>query len=95
MHATSDDGDRILFQPEDRDEELVLFQLFSALEPPDCWFTFEVADYPGLDAELARTAADDGPFAPGTRALIVIAPDGPEQLDWGEPSLEVGDEYRR
>lgn len=73
MLASSDSG-RIAFQPEDRREEQVLYRLFSLVEPPDCWFTLDVAEYDDLDEGFARRAANDGPFAPGTRALVVDAP---------------------
>ncbi|WP_255198021.1 hypothetical protein [Halorarius litoreus] len=79
MFASSTPGDLIAFQPENRAEELVLFRLFSRVEPPDCWLTHDVDVYEGLDEDLAREAATDGSFAPGTRALVVVAPEIAEE----------------
>lgn len=74
MRASSD-GERIAFQPEDGREERVLYRLFSTVEPPRCWFTFDLENYEHLDEGFAERAANDGPFAPGTRALVVTAPE--------------------
>lgn len=76
MFASSGGG-QVALQPEDRREELLLFRLFSAAETA-CWFTLDVCDYPDLDADLAREAAREAPFAPGTRALVVPAPETAE-----------------
>lgn len=75
MLASSTPGELIAFQPENRAEELVLFRLFSTIEPPDCWLTHDVQEYDGLDEDLARDAATNGAFAPGTRALVMVAPE--------------------
>lgn len=82
MHVCSE-GPRIAFQPEDRREELALFRLFSVIEPPECWFTLDIADYSALDHGLAlRASSDDRAFAPGERALIIDeAPEMPTRAD--------------
>jgi len=74
----SSDTDRVALQPEDRREERALYRLFSLVEPPNCWFTLDIGEYDHLDDGLARRAARDGAFAPGTRALVVDAPVIPE-----------------
>lgn len=79
MLASSTPGELIAFQPENRAEELVLFRLFSAIEPPDCWLTHDVGEYDDLDEDLAHDAAKSGAFAPGTRALVVVAPEIAEE----------------
>jgi hypothetical protein len=73
MHVATD-GTRLALQPEDVADEELLYALFSAFEPPACWFTLDVAEYDGLDHALARERAESpgtGPFAPGTRALVI------------------------
>lgn len=71
--ATS--GERIVLQPESRQEERLLDRLLSSVEPPTCWYTLDVQEYDGLDHALAERRAEfGGSFEPGTRALVVETP---------------------
>jgi hypothetical protein len=83
MNADGTVEDRVVLQPEDRREERLLDRLFSIAEPPRCWYTFDVADYPELDEVLARQRAESDPLGPGTRALVVDAPTLDRQADGG------------
>lgn len=77
---------RLALQPEDLEEEHLLYQLFSAMEPPACWFTLDVLEYDALDHGLASERAEapgSGPFAPGTRALVISTP----ELNFEPPAL--------
>lgn len=73
--------EHIALQPETRAEEQLLYRLFSNVEPPRCWFTFDLDNYRGLDEELAREISQTDPFGPGTRALVITTPTLQEQSD--------------
>lgn len=94
MHASACSS-RLALQPEDRREVLLLYRLFSLVEPPGCWFSLDIAEYPELDHKLARRASNsEQAFAPGERALILSAPPGPElDLEASESRFE-GDRPR-
>jgi hypothetical protein len=81
MHADATHPERVALQPESRAEERALDRLFSRLQccrfqRLTTFYTFDVTDYDHLDTDLARRAADADPFGPGSRALVVEAPEG-------------------
>lgn len=89
MHVATNES-RLALQPEDASEEELLYALFSAFEPPACWFTLDVTEYDDLDHALAKERAESpetGPFATGTRALVISVDElGIERPNYREES---------